>query len=54
MSLTAKILKPRNPFVASSLRRKAGPHRRGSGSRRRLAEGALRRELRELGVNPSC
>jgi len=52
MKLVVKNLKPRNPLVAPSLHRKAGAHRPGIGSRRRLDEVSLRRELDQL-VKPS-
>ncbi|MBI5718984.1 MAG: hypothetical protein HZC37_15050 [Burkholderiales bacterium] len=52
MKLIIKSPKPRNPLVAPSLARKAGAHRTGRGSRRRLGEDALRRELVRL-VDPS-
>ena len=37
MKLSLKTPKPRNPFVAASLRRKAGAHRPGAGARRHAA-----------------
>lgn len=43
MKLTLKTLKPRNPFVAPSLKRQAGAHRQGS--ERAAARRALRKEL---------
>ena len=43
MKITLNALKPRNPFVAASLRRMAGAHRNGNGARRQQA----RRELRQ-------
>ena len=46
--LILEPLKPRNPWVAASLFRLAGAHRRTSGGQRRQAERRLRRELREL------
>jgi hypothetical protein len=48
MKLTLKNLKPRNPFVVVSLRRSAGAHRPGSGSRRQQAERAVRQEMSHL------
>jgi hypothetical protein len=45
MKLNLKTLKPRNPFVAASLRRSAGAHRPGAGSRRQQAERAVRQEV---------
>lgn len=38
MKLVVKYLKPRNPFVALILARKAGAHRRSKRARRRLIE----------------
>jgi hypothetical protein len=52
MKLTVKTLKPRNPFVAASLRRVAGAHRTSSGARRQLAERALRQEIHRLRPSP--
>ena len=43
MKMTIKTTKPRNPFVAASLRRVAGAHR--SGAQRQQAQRTLRREL---------
>jgi hypothetical protein len=45
MKITLKLSKPRNPFVAVSLRRKAGSHRPQGGAHRQQAENALRREM---------
>ncbi|MCW5632420.1 MAG: hypothetical protein KIT17_03720 [Rubrivivax sp.] len=49
MKLIVKTLKPRNPLVAASLKRKAGAHRASDGARRQRAAAALRRELQHLG-----
>lgn len=48
MKLTLKPAKPRNPFVAASLRRVAGSHRSRSGARRQQAAIAMRREIAGL------
>jgi hypothetical protein len=45
MKITLKPIKPRNPFVAASLRRTAGSHRLSAGARRQQAESAMRREV---------
>ncbi len=37
--------KPRNPFVAAGLQRRAGTHRPTTGARRMAQRAALRREL---------
>ncbi len=50
MSLPAP--RPRNPFVAASLRRKAGAHRPGTGSQRGRHKAALRREIDRLRPSP--
>jgi hypothetical protein len=50
MKLTLKTLKPRNPLVAPSLRRRAGAHR--SGAERQQARQALRAELDRLRQGP--
>jgi hypothetical protein len=52
MKLTVNTLKPRNPFVAASLRRAAGAHRAGGGARRQQAERALRQEIQRLRPSP--
>ena len=52
MKLTLKNLKPRNPFVAASLRRAAGSHRSGSGARRQQAGRELQREISRLRYSP--
>ncbi|MDP2007501.1 MAG: hypothetical protein Q8K45_17655 [Rubrivivax sp.] len=48
MKLSLKTIKPRNPFVAASLRRSAGVHGPGPGARRQQAERALRQEVKHL------
>jgi hypothetical protein len=48
MKMTIKYVKPRNPFVAASLRRMAGAHRIGGGGSRLQAQRALRRELAQV------
>ncbi len=48
MKLILKTIKPRNPFVAASLRRSAGAHRPGTGARRQQAERAVRQEVSHL------
>ena len=50
--ITLQPRKPRNPFVAASLRRKAGLHRRTGGAARRQAQAALRREIDRLKPSP--
>jgi len=45
MKLTLRSVKPRNPFVAASLRRRAGSHFKGAGAQRRQAARALQCEL---------
>lgn len=52
MKLSVQTLRSRNPLVALTLFRKAGSHRPSVKTERRLADGALRRELAEL-VKPS-
>lgn len=52
MKLTLKNPKPRNPFVAASLRRVAGSHRPTTGARRQQATRELRRELNRLRHSP--
>lgn len=44
--------KPRNPFVAPSLRRVAGSHRMRTGALRQRAARALRQELDHLRPSP--
>lgn len=48
MKLTLKNLKPRNPFVAASLQRRAGAHRCSTGARRRQDARELQREVDRL------
>jgi hypothetical protein len=48
MKISFKSAKPRNPFVAAALRRAAGAHRPGTGTRRQQAQQALRREVDRL------
>lgn len=50
--MTLQSRKPRNPFVAASLRRKAGTHRLAGGALRRRAKAALRREIDHLKPSP--
>ncbi len=45
MKITLKTLKPRNPFVAASLRRSAGSHSQRGGALRQQAQSAMRREI---------
>jgi hypothetical protein len=45
MKITVKLNKPRNPYVAASLRRSAGSHRPQGGARRQQAQDAMRREV---------
>ncbi|MDP1647876.1 MAG: hypothetical protein Q8M01_06720 [Rubrivivax sp.] len=52
MKLSLKKLKPRNPLVAPSLRRKAGSHRPSGGASRQQAGAALRREVERLRPSP--
>ena len=52
MKMHLKTIKPRNPFVAASLRRIAGSHRLGSGARRQSQQRALREELQRLRHSP--
>lgn len=44
--------KPRNPFVAAAMRRKAGSHQPGAGARRQQAGRDLRREIDRLKPSP--
>ena len=48
MKLTIKSTKPRNPFVAASLRRVAGSHQPRGSTHRQQAQRALRQELQRL------
>jgi hypothetical protein len=50
MKLIVPTAKPRNPFVAASLRRAAGAHR--NGPRRQQERQALRLELDRLRPSP--
>lgn len=50
MKLSIKRLKPRNPLVAPGLFRRAGSHRPGGRTERRLGKERLRRELAQLGA----
>ena len=52
MKLTVKTLKPRNPFVAASLRRSAGAHRSTAGARRQAGHRDLQREMDRLRKSP--
>ena len=52
MKLTLKTLKPRNPFVAASLRRTAGSHRSGTGARRQAGHREMQREIDRLRHSP--
>ena len=45
MKITLNTQKPRNPFVAASLRRMAGSHSPRGGAARQQAETAMRREI---------
>lgn len=48
MQMTLKRPKPRNPLVAASLKRMAGPHRRSPSAKRQQAARDLRMELRTV------
>lgn len=52
MKMPIKPLKPRNPFVAASLRRVAGSHAASQRSRRQAAQRLLRTELQRLKHSP--
>ncbi len=52
MKVRIQNLKPRNPFVAASLQRKAGSHRPSNGAMRQREHGALRREIEHLKHSP--
>ena len=52
MKLMLKNSKPRNPFVAASLRRAEGSHRSSTGARRRQASRELQREVDRLRYSP--
>lgn len=47
-TLIVRCPQPRNPFVAPSLRRMAGSHRRGEASQRQTAARRMRDELKDL------
>jgi hypothetical protein len=52
MKITLNTLKPRNPLVAASRRRLAGPHRSGTGAQRQQAKAGLRQEVARLRLSP--
>lgn len=52
MKMQLKTIKPRNPFVAASLRRAAGSHRAANGAQRQRQQQALRQELQRLRHSP--
>jgi hypothetical protein len=52
MKIKLNPLKPRNPFVAASLRRLAGSHAPGTRARRQQAGRELRREIDRLRHSP--
>jgi hypothetical protein len=52
MKIQIKNLKPRNPFVAASLRRMAGSHTPGNRARRQQASRELQREIERLRPSP--
>ena len=52
MKLMLKTLKPRNPFVVASLRRKAGTHLASGGAQRQQARRALQMEIDRLRPSP--
>lgn len=52
MKMHLKTIKPRNPFVAASLRRIAGSHRCSTGAQRQSQQRALREELQRLRHSP--
>lgn len=52
MKMHLKTIKPRNPFVAASLRRAAGAHRASAGSQRQSQQRALRDEVQRLRHSP--
>ncbi len=52
MKLIVKTAKPRNPFVAASLRRVAGTHNPRNGARRQQAQRNLRLEIQRLKPSP--
>ena len=52
MKMHLQSVKPRNPFVAASLRRAAGSHRVGIAAQRQSQQRALREELQRLKHSP--
>jgi hypothetical protein len=52
MKLILQTLKPRNPFVAASLQRRAGAHRPRPGACRQQARRELMREVTRLRPSP--
>lgn len=52
MTMTLKTPKPRNPFVAASLNRLAGAHRRSEKTRRQATARELRAEAFERHEKP--
>jgi len=52
-TITLKARAPRNLYVAASLQRKSGAHRKSGGALRRRAEQALRRLARDLDTTES-
>jgi hypothetical protein len=52
MKLILNTPKPRNPLVVPSMRRAAGSHAAGSGTRRQHARRELQRELQHLKRSP--
>jgi hypothetical protein len=45
--LKKRVPKPRNPYVALALQRKAGEHEKSSGAQRQAVKRALHKRLRE-------
>ncbi len=45
--LKKRVPKPRNPYVAPALQRKAGSHKKPAGGRRQAEKRALQRRLSE-------
>ena len=52
MKMPIKSIKPRNPFVAASLRRVAGSHAASQRTRRQAEQRQLRTELQRLKHSP--
>ncbi len=52
MKLQIKTVKPRNPFVAASMRRAAGAHGPNGSARRQQGRRALRLELQRMRHSP--